>query len=108
MQMGAKNDQEIIEWMAKNTFIDGESLYDRYPQVDEVLAGIQAQADANSEAFSLDRLRATPTALYYKHHSLSTSYYYNYEGVCVDWNNMPQPDHYCWQNEVDSESVVEE
>jgi len=34
MQMGAKNDQEIVEWITKNTFVDGESLYDRYPEVD--------------------------------------------------------------------------
>ena len=44
MQMGAKNDQEIVEWMAKNTFVDGESLYDRYPQIEEAIAGIEAQS----------------------------------------------------------------
>ena len=34
MQMGAKNDQEIVTWVANNTFVDGQSLYDKYPEVD--------------------------------------------------------------------------
>ena len=43
--MDAKTDQEIVTWMASNTFINGESLMDKYPQVQDVLMGIQAQAD---------------------------------------------------------------
>ena len=31
MEMDAKTDQEVVEWMARNTFVDGESLYDKYP-----------------------------------------------------------------------------
>ena len=31
--------------MAANTFINGESLKDKYPQIEQVLAGIQAHAD---------------------------------------------------------------
>ena len=64
--MDAKTDQEIVEWMASNTFINGESLMDKYPQIEEVLMGIQMQADEMSQAFNLDGLRATPHALYYK------------------------------------------
>ena len=64
--MDAKTDQEIFEWMASNTFINGEALIDKYPQIEEVLMGIQAQADEMSQAFTLDGLRATPNALYYK------------------------------------------
>jgi hypothetical protein len=40
--MDAKTDQEIVEWMASNTFINGEALIDKYPQIEEVLMGIQA------------------------------------------------------------------
>jgi len=33
IEMDAKTDQEIVTWVASNTFVDGESLYDKYPQV---------------------------------------------------------------------------
>ena len=39
-----------------------------------------------SEAFSLDGLRATPNALYYKHHTLQEEYGYAYRneyGECI-------------------------
>ena len=41
-----------------------------------------------SEAFSLDGLRATPNALYYKHHTLQEEYGYGYAyrneyGECI-------------------------
>jgi hypothetical protein len=39
--MDAKTDQQIVEWMASNTFINGEALIDKYPQVQDVLKGIQ-------------------------------------------------------------------
>ena len=91
MDMGAKNDQEIITWMAQNTFVDGESLYDKYPQVQDVLAGIQAQADHNKEVFSLDALRATPNALYYKHHSLQSEM--NYDMPPAEYADWEEPSH---------------
>jgi hypothetical protein len=93
MQMGAKNDQEIITWMAQNTFVDGESLYDKYPQVEDVLAGIQAQADHNSEVFSLDALRATPNALYYKHHSLQSEMNYDSPDYYYEEGEWEEPSH---------------
>ena len=70
--------------MAANTFINGESLKDKYPQIEQVLAGIQAHADKMSESFSLDRLRATPNALYYKHNTLQhSSLHFDSNGICV-------------------------
>ena len=45
IEMDSKNKQEIFTWMASNTFVDGEALIDKYPQIEEVLAGLDAQAD---------------------------------------------------------------
>ena len=93
MDMGAKNDQEIITWMSQNTFVDGESLYDKYPQVQDVLAGIQAQADQNKEAFSLDALRATDDALYYEHHTLQSEMNYATPDGYYEEGEWEEPSH---------------
>ena len=33
IEMDAKTDQEIVTWVASNTFVDGEALIDKYPQI---------------------------------------------------------------------------
>ena len=40
IEMDAKTDQEVVTWVTQNTFVDGESLYEKYPQVQDVLAGL--------------------------------------------------------------------
>ena len=70
--------------MASNTFIDGEAAIDKYPQITEALASIEAKAKEMGQSFNLDALRATPDALYYDYdmtetaapHVLSTSSQY--------------------------------
>ena len=59
-----------------------------------------------ADSFSLDRLRATPNALYYKHHSLQSEYpeeYPYYEGATYEEPSHPVRDAF----EEDMEQAAE-
>ena len=44
IKLDYKTKEEILTWMASNTFINGEAAIDKYPQITDVLAGIEAKA----------------------------------------------------------------
>ena len=44
-ELDMQTDEEIIRFIADNTFVDGVSLTDKYPQIDEWIAEMKEQAD---------------------------------------------------------------
>ena len=66
-KLDAQTDEEIIRFIADNTFVDGVSLTDKYPQIDEWINEMKASANWE-EFFNFDPIRipvdeATPTPI---------------------------------------------
>ena len=55
--------EDVINFVAKNTYVDGQSLNDKFPEIQQFLTEAKAEADAQEEAFNLDQLRA-PVAMH--------------------------------------------
>lgn len=43
--MGIQTDEEVVRFIADNTFVDGESLNQVFPQVEEFLTQYRAEAE---------------------------------------------------------------
>lgn len=61
--MDIQNFEEVSNFIIDNTYVDGESLRQSVPDIEQNLAQAVEQAQADSEAFSLDKLRY-PVALH--------------------------------------------
>ena len=53
--------EEVINFIANNTYIDGKSLNHKFPGIQDWLTQAKAEADAKQEAFNLDQIRAPIT-----------------------------------------------
>ena len=61
-QLDIQTTEDVVNFIANNTFVDGRSLQDTYPEIQEFLAQMVAESNAQSEAFNLDQIRI-PTAM---------------------------------------------
>lgn len=70
----------MIQFVADNTFVDGQTLSEVFPRVNDFLAAIESQATTFQERFNLDGLRMTPVNLkrgdYYYDDYYYDDYYY--------------------------------
>ena len=62
-KMDAQTKEEVISFVAENTFIDGQSLSEVFPRVEEFLTSIEQNAQTLEERFNLDGIRITPRNL---------------------------------------------
>jgi len=53
-----KTNEEVFTFISNNTFIDGKSIAEKFPESVEWFKEVKAEADARAEEFSLDQLRA--------------------------------------------------
>ena len=64
IKIGMQTDQEYITFIAENTFVDGKSLKEVYPQIEEFLAYYRDSESAiDDKYFNFDAFRMTPRAL---------------------------------------------
>lgn len=54
---------EVISWIADNTFVDGTSLRDINPDIDELLANLNHEAESLEDRFFLRAISATPRTI---------------------------------------------
>ena len=62
-EIGLKTDEEIVRFVANNTFVDGESLNEIYPQVEEFLTAYRAEAGKLDQVLDFNLFRKTPKSL---------------------------------------------
>jgi len=55
--------EEMITFVAENTFIDGQSLADTFPGIEDFLSAMDDSADNLEDRFNLDSLSVTPRVL---------------------------------------------
>lgn len=53
-QLDIQTTEDVVNFIANNTFVDGKSLQDTYPEIQEFLAQMVTEGEAQSEAFNLD------------------------------------------------------
>ena len=53
-QLDIQTTEDVVNFIANNTFVDGKSLQDTYPEIQEFLAQMVAEGEAQSQAFNLD------------------------------------------------------
>ena len=64
IKIGMQTDQEYITFIAENTFIDGKSLKEVYPQIEDFLAYYRDSESAiDDKYFNFDAFRMTPRTL---------------------------------------------
>ena len=51
------NFEDVVNFIADNTFMDGEALSSRFPGIADWLAANRAEAESFEEMFNLDQLR---------------------------------------------------
>ena len=78
-KLDAQTDEEVIRFIADNTFVDGVSLTDKYPQIDEWINEMKANANWE-EFFNFDPIRIpvdepTPVTMTYDTYSTDYDYY---------------------------------
>ena len=71
-KLDAQTDEEIIRFIADNTFVDGVSLTDKYPQIDEWINEMKASANWE-EFFNFEPIRTpvddpTPVTMTYDYY----------------------------------------
>ena len=76
------NFEDVVNFIADNTFMDGEALSSRFPGIADWLAANRAEAESFEEMFNLDQLRITPNVLLG-------------EWVCTSENIDPYGNTYC-------------
>ena len=59
-EIGLQTDEEIVRFVANNTFVDGESLNEIYPQVEEFLTAYRAEAGKLDQVLDFNLFRKTP------------------------------------------------
>ena len=66
-KMGMQNSEEVISYIADNTFVDGKSLNEIFPEIEEFMAEYRdSKGEVESEVdeyFNFDWLRMTPRTL---------------------------------------------
>ena len=64
IKIGMQTDQEYITFIAENTFVDGKSLKEVFPQIEEFLAYYRDSESAiDDKYFNFDAFRMTPRTL---------------------------------------------
>ena len=53
-----KTNEEVFTFICNNTYIDGKSIAEKFPESVEWFKEVKAEADARAEEFSLSQLRA--------------------------------------------------
>jgi hypothetical protein len=56
-QLDVQTTEEVVNFVADNTYVDGQTLNEAFPEVQEWLAGMRDEVTRRSEEFSLDKLR---------------------------------------------------
>jgi len=54
-----KANEDVINFVADNLYVNGESLQEKFPQIAEYLANVRQEADTMAEMFNLDAIRVT-------------------------------------------------
>ena len=62
-ELDQKTAEEVITYIADTAFIDGKSLSDMFPHIDEFLADMEEEADTLEERFNMNALLRTPVNL---------------------------------------------
>lgn len=91
-KIDAQTEEEIIRFVADNTFVDGVSLTDKYPEIDQWIADMKAQANYE-EFFNFDPIRIPveePTPVYMQTYIEYDPVYYP-EPAPVDYTPEPTP-----------------
>ena len=56
--------EEVVRFVTENTYIEGQSLSELYPKIDELLLAMQEESASLEERFNLDAIEATPVSLW--------------------------------------------
>ena len=101
VESGIQTDQEIMRFIAENTFVDGKSLSEVFPQFEDFLASYREEALVWDDWFNFDAFRRTPRNLkklggYFD----AEGNYHPNEAMVQDWEeNQQEP-----TSESDAES----
>ena len=63
VESGIQTDQEIMRFIAENTFVDGKSLSEVFPQFEDFLASYREEALVWDDWFNFDAFKRTPRNL---------------------------------------------
>jgi len=83
--MDAQTEEDVIRFVAENTYVDGGRLADVFPQIEDYIAQVQHEADTLGEKFNFDAIRIPRTLQYYNNYEdysyadSSYDYMYTYE-----------------------------
>lgn len=95
-KLDAQTDEEVIRFVADNTFVDGVSLTDTYPEIDEWITEMKENANWE-EFFNFDPIRIpvdepTPVPVtmtydedYYYYDASDYDYHPGYDGSDYDY-----------------------